>query len=94
MLRELKLAAKVSHHFYNGEIFGDSGLERIVHLTAQSVSFRELMSDLFAGMQGYRDLRTRLYQILPSVMAESLASTLRSPWNSRTSDFVNHASFE
>jgi flavin-dependent dehydrogenase len=94
VLRELKLAAKVSHRFYNGEIFGDSVLERIVHLTAQSASFRELMSDLFAGMQGYRDLRTRLYQILPSVMAESLAATLRSPWNSRTSDFVNHASFE
>jgi flavin-dependent dehydrogenase len=94
VLKELKLAAKVSHRFYSGEIFGDSVLERIVHLTAQSVSFRELMSDLFAGMQGYRDLRTRLYQILPSVMAQSLAATLRSPWTSQTSDFVKHASFE
>jgi flavin-dependent dehydrogenase len=94
VLGELKLAAKVSHRFYNGEIFGHSVLERIVHLTAQSASFRELMSDLFAGTQGYRDLRARLYQILPSVMAESLAATLCSPWNSRRSDFVKHASFE
>jgi hypothetical protein len=42
------------------------------------------MSDLFAGIQGYRDLRSRLYRILPSVMAEGLAGTLRWPWtNSR-----------
>ena len=94
VLKELKLAAKVSHRFYNGEIFGDSVLERIVHLTAQSASFRELMSDLFAGIQGYRDLRTRLYQILPSIMAESLAATLRSPWISQTSDFLTDASFK
>lgn len=39
------------------------------------------MSDLFAGIQGYRDLRARLYRILPAVMAEGLAGTLRLPWN-------------
>ncbi len=49
-------------------------------LTAQSASFRDLMSDLFAGIQGYRDLRSRLYRILPSVMSEGLAGTLRSRW--------------
>jgi flavin-dependent dehydrogenase len=94
VLAELKLAARVSHRFYSGEIFGDTVLERIVHLTAQSASFRELMSDLFAGIQGYRDLRTRLYRILPSVMAERLAGTLRGPWSSQTSDFVTDASLQ
>jgi len=39
------------------------------------------MSDLFAGIQGYRDLRSRLYRILPAVMAEGLAGTLRRPWS-------------
>jgi hypothetical protein len=44
------------------------------------------MSDLFAGIQGYRDLRARLCRILPSVMAEGLlAGTLRRPWNGRSS---------
>jgi flavin-dependent dehydrogenase len=82
VLPELRLAARVSHRFYRGQIFGDSVLERMVSLTAQSASFRDLMSDLFAGIQGYRDLRARLYKILPSVMTEGLAGTLRWPWKS------------
>jgi flavin-dependent dehydrogenase len=80
VLAELKLAARVSQRFYSGKIFGDSVLERMVSLTAQSASFRDLMSDLFAGIQGYRDLRARLCRILPAVMAEGLAGTLRRPW--------------
>lgn len=81
ILPELKLAARVSQRFYHGLVFGDSVLEQIVSLTTRSASFRELMSDLFAGIQGYRDLRSRLYRILPSVMAEGFAATVRSPWN-------------
>lgn len=81
VVAELKLAARVSPRFYNGQIFGDSVLEKMVSLTAQGASFRDLMSDLFAGIQGYRDLRARLYRILPAVMAEGLAGTLRRPWN-------------
>src|SRR5450759_3316532 len=82
VLSALKLDARVSQRFYNGQIFGDSVLEKMVSLTAQSASFRELMSDLFAGIQGYRDLRARLYRILPSVMAEGLAGTLLRPLKS------------
>jgi flavin-dependent dehydrogenase len=81
ILSELKLAARVSQRFYNGQIFGGSVLDRMVSLTAQSASFRELMSDLFAGIQGYRDLRSRLYRILPAVMAEGLAGTMSWSWN-------------
>jgi flavin-dependent dehydrogenase len=83
LLPELRLAARVCERFYRGEVLGESVLERMVSLTAQSSSFRELMSDLFAGIQGYRDLRARLYRILPAVMAEGLAGTLRLPWNDR-----------
>lgn len=89
VLAELKLAARVSKRFYSGQIFGDSVLEKLVSLTAQSKSFRALMSDLFAGIQGYRDLRARMYKILPSVMTEALAGTLRRPWNKNSgSEFV------
>jgi flavin-dependent dehydrogenase len=82
VLPELRLAARVAQRFYRGQIFGDSVLEQMVSLTAQSASFRDLMSDLFAGIQDYRDLRTRLYKILPAVMTEGLTGTLRWPWNS------------
>jgi flavin-dependent dehydrogenase len=85
VLSELKLAARVSQRFYSGQIFGDSVLERMVSLTSRSASFRDLMSDLFAGIQGYRDLRSRLSKILPGVMAEGLAGTLRRSWNIRSS---------
>jgi len=85
VLAELKLAARVSQRFYSGQIFGDSVLERMVSLTAQSASFRDLMSDLFAGTQGYRDLRPRLCRILPEVMAEGLAGALQRPWSASAS---------
>lgn len=88
VLPELKLAARVSERFYRGKVFGDSVLEQLVSLTARSASFRELMSDLFAGIQGYQNLRDRLYRILPAVMAEGLAGTLRLPWNSDGSVFA------
>ena len=94
VLSELRLAARVSQRFYSGQIFGDSVLERMVSLTAQSAGFRELMSDLFAGIQGYGDLRARLYRILPAVMAEGLAGTLRWSWDggssSGKSEFPNN----
>lgn len=77
ILPELKLAARVSQRFYNGQVFGESVLERMVALTQRSATCRELMCDLFAGIQGYRDLRSRLYRSLPAMMAEVLASRLR-----------------
>jgi flavin-dependent dehydrogenase len=81
ILPELSLAARVSQRFYSGQVFGESVLERMVAFTQQSEAFRNLMRDLFAGIQGYRDLRSRLYRTLPSMMAEGLAATLRLPWN-------------
>jgi len=80
VLPELRVAARVSERFYRGEVFGESVLERMVALTSQSDKLRDLMSDLFAGTQGYRDLKARLYRILPAVMKDGLAGTLRRPW--------------
>jgi geranylgeranyl reductase family protein len=77
ILPELRLAARVSRRFYNGRVFGESVLERMVALTQRSATCRDLMCDLFAGIQGYRDLRSRLYRSLPTMMAEVLASRLR-----------------
>jgi flavin-dependent dehydrogenase len=81
ILPELKLAARVSNRFYNGQVFGGSVVERMISLTAQSETFRDLMRDLFAGIQGYRDLRARFYRSLPSIMAEGVAGKLRLPWS-------------
>jgi flavin-dependent dehydrogenase len=82
ILSELKVAARVSQRFYRGQVFGDSVLEKMVSLTAQSATLRELMSDLFAGTQGYGDLRARLLKIMPAVIAAGLLGKLRRPWQS------------
>jgi flavin-dependent dehydrogenase len=79
ILPELKLAARVSHRFYIGQIFGESILERMVALTEQSEGIRDLMSDLFAGTQSYRDLRSRLLRIVPSLMLAGLNESVRPP---------------
>jgi flavin-dependent dehydrogenase len=89
ILPELRLAARVSQRFYSGEFLGESVLERMVRFTQQSESFRNLMRDLFAGIQGYRDLRSRLYRTLPSMMAEGLAGILNLP--RRNSDLASNS---
>jgi len=77
VLPELRLAADVSQRFYTGRAFGESVLELMVKLTAESESFRRVMRDVFAGTQGHRGLRSRLYRSLPKIIAESLSGRLR-----------------
>jgi flavin-dependent dehydrogenase len=79
LLPELEMAARVAGRFYQGHWMGQPVLERMVQFTEHSSSFRQLMRDMFAGSQGYRDLRRRLYCTLPAMLAESLASALRLP---------------
>jgi len=78
-LPELELAAKMADRFYSGRWMGESVLERTIQFTAGSSSFRGLLSDMFAGTQGYSDLRWRLYRTLPRMLAESLATALNLP---------------
>ena len=82
-LPELELASHMAERFYAGRWMGEAVIERMVQFVDNSASFRALMSDLFAGTQGYRDLRRRLYLTLPAMLAESLASALRLPGSER-----------
>jgi flavin-dependent dehydrogenase len=78
-LPELETASEMADRFYRGKWMGETVLERTIQFTAGSASFRLLMADLFAGTQGYRDLRGRLYRTLPRILAESFASALNLP---------------
>lgn len=80
---ELEHAAQIADRFYAGEWMRDSVIERMILLTQRSPRFRDVMRDLFAGSQGYSDLRERLYQSLPRIAAEALASTLWKPFARR-----------
>jgi len=79
LLRELETAAGVADRFYTGSWMGQSVVERMIQFTGSSPTFRQLMSDMFAGTQGYRDLRRRLYRSLPAMVAQSLIAALRLP---------------
>jgi flavin-dependent dehydrogenase len=81
-LPELERAARIAGRFYSGQWMGDSVIERMVQLTARSPRFRDLMRDLFAGVQEYSTLRNRLYKSLPKIAAEALVSTL---WQAESS---------
>ena len=78
-LPELELGAQMAGRFYTGRWMGETVIERMLQFIGSSTSFRALMSDLFAGTQGYRSLRRRLYCTLPTMLAESLATALRLP---------------
>jgi flavin-dependent dehydrogenase len=78
-LPDLETAARVADRFYSGRWLGRTVIERMIQFTENSGSFRELMRDMFAGTQKYRDLRHRLYRGLPAMLIESLANALRLP---------------
>ena len=87
LLPELELAARIAGRFYGGEWLGGSVVERMVHLTARSPRFRDLMRDLFAGSQGYVDLKQRIHRSLPRIAIEAMVSSL---WNQRTENDVRN----
>src|SRR6185437_7032014 len=57
LIPELEAAAAIAQRFYRGRFLGDSILERMALFAARSRRFRQLLCDLFAGSQGYLDLR-------------------------------------
>jgi geranylgeranyl reductase family protein len=77
-LPELEWAARIADRFYSGRWLGSNVLDRMIQFTAYSASFRELMCGLFAGTQGYQDLKRQTYRRMPRIFAESLISAVHS----------------
>ena len=75
-LPELEMAARVANRFFTGQWMGEAVTERMVQFTEHSPRFQQLMCDMFAGTQGYLNLRQRLYRTLPAMVAESAVSAL------------------
>jgi flavin-dependent dehydrogenase len=94
-LPELEMAARVANRFFTGRCMGDAVTERMVQFTEHSPRFQQLMCDMFAGTQGYLNLRQRLYRTLPAMVAESAVSALRlrrreTPRNRKDADLISH----
>ncbi len=68
LLPELAAAARYAESFYRGTFLGQPILERVVQFVGESIRFRNVISDLFAGAEAYVSLRGRCYrQLLPAL---------------------------
>lgn len=79
ILPELERASRIADRFYSGRWLGGPVIERMLQLTARSSRFRNLMRDLFAGSQGYTDLKQRVRRGLPKIATELLMSAVIPP---------------
>lgn len=73
-LPELIQGAGYAERFYHGTFMGQQIVERLVQFAAESKKFRELLCDLFTGVQGYIGLKGRAYRTLPHLAGEFVGS--------------------
>jgi len=77
LLPELERASRIADRFYAGKWLGGPVIERMIQLTGRSPKFCDLMRDLFAGSQGYEDLKRRIYRSLPRIVGEAIVGAVR-----------------
>ena len=75
-LPELITAASYAQRFYHGSFCGGALLDRMVQMAAYSEEMRVILRDLFAGAQGYTDLRQRVGGSLPTILKQCGANLL------------------
>lgn len=73
---ELEFAARIVRRFYRGSFLGTAVTTRMVQLLRCSTVFRQLMADLFSGMQDYSSLKRRLWGHLGINVSEFVSSVL------------------
>jgi flavin-dependent dehydrogenase len=74
-LDEMELASRLANRLYMGKfLYGDVSA-RMIQFMRRSPTFCEIMQDLFAGTQGYVDLKSRLLRSLNGTLRELLSST-------------------
>jgi flavin-dependent dehydrogenase len=69
-LPELITAASYARRFYHGSFCGGALLDRMIQMAAYSEEMRTILRDLFAGSQGYGNLRQRVGGSLPTILRE------------------------
>ena len=75
-LPELITAASYANRFYHGSFCGGALLHRMIQMAAYSEEMRAILRDLFAGSQGYTDLRQRVSGSLPTILKQCGANLL------------------
>jgi flavin-dependent dehydrogenase len=75
---DLELGAALARRLFRNSLLFASVPERMIQLMRRSPRFNELMQDLFAGTQGYLDLKERLLRNLHGTMFETTVNFLLS----------------
>ena len=73
---ELEFASRIVRRFYRGSFLGTAVTTRMVQFLRRSPVFRQLMSDLFSGVQDYTTLKRRLWGQLGITLSDFIASVL------------------
>jgi flavin-dependent dehydrogenase len=74
----LELGAALARRLFFGRVLFASVPQRMIQLMRRSPRFTELMQDLFAGTQGYLDLKARLLRNLHGTLFETAVNFLLS----------------
>jgi flavin-dependent dehydrogenase len=73
---ELEFAARIVRRFYRGSFLGCSVTTRMVQFLQRNAVFRQLLSDLFCGMQDYTTLKQRVLGHLGGTLSQFVSSVL------------------
>ena len=73
---ELEFASRIVRRFYRGSFLGSAVTTRMVQFLRRSPVFRQLVGDLFTGVQDYSSLKRRLWGHLGITVSEFIASVL------------------
>ena len=71
-LEEMELASRLAERLYLGKFLYGDVPSRMVQFTRRSPTFCHIMQDLFAGTQGYVDLKTRLLSSVNGTLRDML----------------------
>jgi flavin-dependent dehydrogenase len=75
---DLELGAALARRLFRGRLLRASVPQRMIQFMRRSPRFHELMQDLFAGTQGYLDLKERLLHNLHGTMFETTVNFMLS----------------
>lgn len=75
-LPELEFASRIASRVFLGSLLGAPVPQRMIQLIRYSQRFRQIVRDLFAGMQPYSSLKARLLRSLSRTIQEALVSVL------------------
>ena len=75
---DLELGAALARRLFRGSLLRASVPQRMIQFMRRSPRFHELMQDLFAGTQGYLDLKERLLRNLHGTILETTVNFLLS----------------